>query len=120
MDRPTIPKSPTSHPAPLVTTKNPGLNRSKSEQRLGKGEMSPDKRIRLRDYLFIASTSSQRNSAKKQDLKNSIVEKETLKSSISLLKRKKYGLPNHEMYEIVKAEIVKEMGSLIEELQGRL
>lgn len=73
MDKPTIPKSPTSRPPPLITAKPPGLNRSKSEQKVGKGDLSPDKRIRLRDYLFIASTSSQRNSAKKQDLKNSII-----------------------------------------------
>lgn len=73
MNKPTIPKSPTSRLPPLNTAKSPNLNRSKSEQKFIKGEMSPDKRIRLRDYLFIASASSQRNSAKKQDLKNSII-----------------------------------------------
>jgi hypothetical protein len=68
----------------------------------------------------VASTSSQRNSAKKQDLKNSAIEKDALKSSISLLKRNKYGLPNAEMYAIVKAEISKEMALIIQDLQARL
>lgn len=68
----------------------------------------------------MASTSSQRNSAKKQDLKNSVIEKEALKSSISLLKRNKYGLPNAEMYAIVKAEIGKEMALIIQDMQAKL
>lgn len=68
----------------------------------------------------MASTSSQHNSAKKQDLKNSVIEKEALKSSISLLKRNKYGLPNAEMYAIVKAEIGKEMALIIQDMQAKL
>jgi hypothetical protein len=119
MDKPNIPKAPSSRPAPIMSKEVPALNRSKSELKLGRGESSKEKRVRLRDYLFIASTSSQRNSEKKQDLKNSVIEKDTLKSSISLLKRNKYGLPNAEMYAIVKAEVNKEVESLIRELQEK-
>jgi hypothetical protein len=50
----------------------------------------------------------------------SAIEKDALKSSISLLKRNKYGLPNAEMYAIVKAEISKEMALIIQDLQARL
>jgi hypothetical protein len=120
MSRPNIPKSPTSRPSPLMATASPKLNRSKSEQKLPAKEGTPEKRMRLRDYLFIASTSSLRNSEKRQELKNSTIEKETLKSSISLLKRSKYELPNSEMYAIVKTEIAIELSSLIRDLQEKL
>lgn len=120
MSRPNIPKSPSSRNGGPPTMPTPALNRSKSEQKFNGKEGSPEKRVRLRDYLFIASTSSLRNNEKKQDLKNSVIEKDALKSSITLLKRNKYGLPNAEMYSIVKNEIVKEMNFLIQDLQGRL
>lgn len=120
MDRPKIPKSPTSRPS-IILPPTPQLNRSKSQQKLSSRlEGTPEKRIRLRDYLFIASTSSQRNSEKKQNLKNSILQKQALKSNISALKRNKYGLPNDQMYDIVRNEITKELSSVLSNIQAKV
>lgn len=58
--------------------------------------------MRLRDYLFLASTSSQRNNEKKKTLKNTITEKESLKTSMNLLKKQKYEISNSDMYKIVR------------------
>lgn len=69
------------------------MNKSKSEHKM-RSELgiTPEKRVRLRDYLFIASTSSTRNHEKKHKLKvnQNEKEKESVSSSISALRRQKY------------------------------
>jgi hypothetical protein len=54
--------------------------------------------MRLRDYLFVASASSNHNSIKKQTLKSTISSNDALKESLSLLKKQKYEVTNAEMH----------------------
>jgi hypothetical protein len=99
---------------------------SSSQDKSARIETSPEKRVRLRDYLFFASTSSMRNNERRKSLKQNMKQPEnpsqrqSLQSSMSLLRRQKYDISNLEMYRIVKKEIQEEYLKLIRDMQQKI